>query len=211
MGLLGMIMAGGAMGARDAANQNVQAQNQLEIETAREELRQRYYDRRYQQKRSDNMEMMQSKALLDQTVYERSRSDKLQDDETNHDRNKEIERMKDARTNSSNATRLEMARIRAGGGNATGESGAVFSPRSPEGKAAQDLVDSGVANDLPHAYEIIFAKSLAGRAAGSINGLTKGIAPEAIDMSRQFLGSGTTRNANTDTIRTFNPKTGRFE
>lgn len=211
MGLLGMIMAGGAMGARDAANQNVQAQNQLEIETAREEIRQRYYNSRSQQRRADNMEIMKSKALLDQSNYVRERSDKLQDDETKHGRNVELEKIKNSRANASSAARIEAARIRAGGGNATGESGAVFSPRSPEGKAAQDLVDSGVANDLPHAYEIIFAKSLAGRAAGSINGLTKGIAPEAIDMSRQFLGSGTTRNANTDTIRTFNPKTGRFE
>lgn len=209
MGLLGMLAAGGAMGLRDASNQSVEALNRIELETMREELRQNYLDRRYQQRREDAIEGGKIKALLDQTNYERERAGKLQDDEAKHKRNLEIERLKNARTSASNASRIEAAKIRSGYGNSVVSDGAAFNPKSPEGKAAQDLVDSKVAKNLPEAYEIIYAKGLAGRAAGSLGGLTKGIAPEAIDMSRQFLGG---RNIQEEQIPGVirDPKTGKL-
>ena len=47
VGLLGMLAAGGAMGARDASNASVRAQNELEIGNAREMLREEFLNRRF--------------------------------------------------------------------------------------------------------------------------------------------------------------------
>lgn len=214
MGLLGMLAAGGAIGASNAANENVKARNMLEIENAREALRQKYLDRRYQQERSDNIEMAKSKALLDQTVYERNRADKLQDEEIKHGRSKEIEGIKDSRANAANAARLEAARIRTGGGNTTGESG--FSPKSPEGKAALDLLDSGRVKTLDEGYDEVNRMKL-------MHGLTTNqfLEPNKIfDLfdtynsqrrSRQGQSAPVQSDAAPTVIRTFNPKTGRIE
>ena len=46
-GLLGILAAGGAMGARDASNASVRAQNELEISNAREMMREEFLNRRF--------------------------------------------------------------------------------------------------------------------------------------------------------------------
>ena len=217
MSLLGMLAAGAGGGIRDASNASVQAQNQLEIETARDNLREEFYTRRYNRERADQVSDAKSQGLLSQATYERNRADKLSDDETKHKRGIEIEGIKTGRTASSNAARIKAAEIRSGGGGSGGgdsitlSDGTPFKPNDATSKMAANLVRIGSAEDIPHAYEIIFGKELASRAAGSIGGLTKGIVPEAMDMSRQFLGERAGKISDVNPIRTFNPKTGKFE
>ena len=221
MGLLGMLAAGAGGGMRDASNASVQAQNQLEIETSRERLRQEFYEQRYNRKRQDQISDAKSQGLLNQATYERERSDKLTDEESKHRRGIEIEGIKTGRTESANAARIRAAEIKASGsprGGAAGggdeiilADGTVFKPNDATSKMAANLVRIKSARDIPHAYEIIFGKDLASQAAGSIGGLTKGMVPEAMNMSREFLGDRARENTNTNTIRTFTPKTGKFE
>jgi hypothetical protein len=210
MGLLGMLVAGGAMGARDASNQNVQAQNQLEIENARESIRQQFYDRRYQQRRADNMDAMKSKALLDQSMYERKRADQMTDTELKH--------------------QLEMAKI---GANLKGKmaiedrrdkrallknnSGSAedggFNPRSMEGKRAADLVESGRATDLNDAYDQMQEAGLfSNLARNQFLGSPKALFDFIDDYKRQKAsrGGGIQQNPSAQNILKYNPQTGGF-
>lgn len=189
MGLLGMLAAGAGGGIRYASNASVQAQNQLEIESARERLREEFYDRRYNRERSDQLIDAKSQGLLNQATYERDRANKLSDSEIEHGRKIELKNIEESRKDARNN-----ARISAGnqGGKADDDSimladGTVFKPNDATSKMAANLVRIKSARDIPHAYEIIFGKDLASQAAGSIGGLTQGMVPEAMNMSRQFL------------------------
>ena len=189
MGLLGMLAAGAGGGIRHASNASVQAQNILETDQARERLRAEFYDARYNRKRQDQIIDAKSQGLLNQAVYERDRANKLSDSEIEHGRKIEIEGLKESGRNARNN-----AKIAAGnqGGKADEDSimladGTVFKPNDATSKMAANLVRIKSARDIPHAYEIIFGKDLASQAASSIGGLTKGMVPEAMNMSREFL------------------------
>lgn len=71
VGLLGMMAAGAAIGARNASNQNVAAQNQLEIENAREQLREEYLNRRFDRELQTAQEIGKQKAAADEAKYQR--------------------------------------------------------------------------------------------------------------------------------------------
>lgn len=213
MGLLGMLAAGAGGGIRDASNASVQAQNQLEIEAARENLREEFYSRKYNRERADQISDAKSQGLLNQAAYERDRANKLADEETKHTRSKEIEGIKTSRSAASNAARIQAAEIRKSGAGGNGGSGIMlpdgseFAPNDADSRAAVNLVNLGMADSIQDAYEKIYASKLTGRAAGSIQGLTEGIVPTAKDMSRQLFGSGAQTQP---IIRDFNPKTGGF-
>ena len=217
MSLLGMLAAGAGGGIRHASNASVQAQNILETDQARERLRAEFYDARYNRKRQDQITDAKSQGLLNQAVYERDRANKLSDSEIEHGRKIEIEGLKESGRNARNN-----AKIAAGnqGGKADEDSimladGTVFKPNDATSKMAANLVRIKSARDIPHAYEIIFGKDLASQAAGSIGGLTKGMVPEAMEMSRQFLGDraasgGNTQQQSATTRDRYDSKTGNI-
>lgn len=215
MGLFGMLAAGGAVGAMNASNANVEAQNRLEMDQSKERMREEFYNRRYKQTRSDAKEDARSQSLLNAATYERTRADKLSDDETKHKRGIEIEGIKTGRSAASNAARIQAAEIRKGSGGGKGGSGIMlsdgseFAPNDADSRSAVNLVNLGMADSIQDAYEKIYASKLTGRAAGSIQGLREGIVPTAKSMSRQLLGSDVQAQ---DIIQetTRDPKTGRL-
>ena len=76
VGLLGMMAAGAAIGARNASNQSVAAQNQLELEQSREQLREEYLNRRFDKELQTAQEMGKQKAAADEVKYQRDSEEK---------------------------------------------------------------------------------------------------------------------------------------
>ena len=71
VGLLGMLAAGGAMGARDASNASVRAQNELEIGNAREMLREEFLNRRFDRELDVARENAKAQAAQKELEYRR--------------------------------------------------------------------------------------------------------------------------------------------
>jgi hypothetical protein len=216
MSLGGMLVAGGAMGLRTASNANVQAQNDLELDQAREALREQFHSQRYQQARADAKENFQSQALLNQARYEQQRGDKLTDAELKHKQSMALEDRKDKRSAASNATRLQSALLRkesggSGGskGNVTLADGTEFTPRSSEFKVAADMVDTGLAKTIPEAYQIMISKGLISQAAQNPMSYKEGSVSVAKDMVTNLFSNDVVPNK--EKVRSFNPKTGKFE
>ena len=97
MGILGMMVAGGAQGLANASNQNVAAQQQLELEDRRgaregqrEALRQKYLERNFNLQREDRKEQAKAQMQYDALKYQRGREDKLADTEREHRQRLEI-------------------------------------------------------------------------------------------------------------------------
>ena len=219
MGLLGMLAAGAGGGIRDASNASVQAQNILEADQAKERLRAEFYDARYNRKRQDQIIDAKSQGLLNQAVYERDRANKLSDSEIEHGRKMEIEGLKESGRNARSRDRINAGSGATGGGMEgdyiTLADGTPFKPNDATSRMAANLVRIKSARDIPHAYEIIFGKDLASQAAGSIGGLTQGMVPEAMNMSRQFLGNraasgGNTQQQSATTRDRYDSKTGNI-
>lgn len=76
VGLLGMLAAGGAMGARDASNASVRAQNELEISNAREMMREEFLNRRFDKELELGKIKAKSDIDRDKIKYENERIDK---------------------------------------------------------------------------------------------------------------------------------------
>jgi len=76
VGLLGMLAAGGAMGARDASNASVRAQNELEIGNAREALREEFLNRRFDRELDVAKESAKAKSQQEDIKYQRMLEDK---------------------------------------------------------------------------------------------------------------------------------------
>lgn len=72
VGLLGMLAAGGAMGARDASNASVRAQNELEISNAREAMREEFLNRRFDRELDVARENAKAQAAQKEIDYQRS-------------------------------------------------------------------------------------------------------------------------------------------
>ena len=76
VGLLGMLAAGGAMGARDASNASVRAQNELEIGNARERLREEFLNKQFDKQMEMNKETNKARAQQADIKYQRDMQDK---------------------------------------------------------------------------------------------------------------------------------------
>lgn len=208
MPLLGMLAAGAAGGVRNASNANVQAANQMETDDRREMMRQQFLDRQYQQTRADNKENFNSRALLNQAVYERERGDKITDNDAKHKQAIEIEGFKDKRSAAiegsknkrsaaTNAARMQSALLRKEGKGADGKgdngksvtlaNGETFTPNSPELKLAVDLVKIGEAADVGEGLRIVLAKGLTSQAAQNPQSYTKGSVNVAKDMTNSLF------------------------
>lgn len=76
VGLLGILAAGAAIGARDASNASVRAQNELEIGNARERLREEFLNRQFDKQMEINKETNKARAQQDDIKYQRDMQDK---------------------------------------------------------------------------------------------------------------------------------------
>lgn len=166
MGILGMMAAGGAQGLANASNQNVQAQNQLELENARggredrrEALRQQYLERNFNLQRQDRKEQAAAQMQYDDKKYQREREDKMFDSENEHRQRVELTGMTQAGADRRSAASISAANKRAElRANATGGTSSAGDglPKmaSPAGKAAVDLIRLGLADNEHDAYNM---------------------------------------------------------
>lgn len=107
VGLLGMLAAGGAMGARDASNASVRAQNELEIGNARERLREEFLNKQFDKQMEMNKETNKARAQQADIKYQRDLDAKKE---------QYIHEMK--KTGLLNQGKIDAANIREGGANA---------------------------------------------------------------------------------------------
>lgn len=163
MGILGMMVAGGAQGLANASNQNVQAQNQLEMENIRgnredqrEALRQKYLERNFNLQRADRKEQMAAQVQLDEKNYKRDRADKVSDTDTEHKQRLELTGMTQAGADRRSAASISAANKRAElRANASGGRGGAEGAQSSQGKLIQDLMDLKLADTPEAAYNLV--------------------------------------------------------
>ncbi len=162
MGILGFMAAGGAQGMATASNQNVQAQNQLELENARggredrrEALRQQYLERNFNLQRQDRKEQAAAQMQYDDKKYQRGREDKMIDSENEHRQRVELTGMTQAGADRRSAASISAANKRAElRANASGGGGAGGA-KSSQGKLIQDLMDLKLADTPEAAYNLV--------------------------------------------------------
>lgn len=207
VGLLGIGLAGAAIGAANADTLNTQEAN---IDR-REALREEYATKRYKRVRADSREDAREAGAANQKQRKEDRANKLTDDELKHERALEIEQSKESGRDRRNAARIASKGGGKDGGGDAGiqlEDGSMFVPNDADSKAAVNLVNVGHADNIQEAYRIVHTLKLAGHAASSIDGLTQGTIETAMKMSNKLLPGG---GQNQQRARVFNPETGRIE
>lgn len=130
VGLLGMLAAGAAVGARDASNASVRAQNELEIGNAREMLREEFLNRRFDRELGMMKENAKAQAARDEVKYQRAMEDK--EAQRKHEMDK---------TGLLNQGRLETARMRESGANARHRERMSMAEKQGSGKGAASNED----------------------------------------------------------------------
>lgn len=201
-GLLGVMAAGAARGARDASNMNVQEQN---IDR-REALRQHYETEKYSRMRKDAKEDSVNAEIANQKMRKEDRANKLIDDETKFGNDTKMEQMKqdgnDRRNAATNASKG------GGKGGALGADGLSFDPLSKEGKAVADMLRFKRFTDPDEAYKVVYAAQLMGHAAGSIAGMSEGAMKVAQDYANKLFPDKPGASAPREFVK--NPKTGIY-
>lgn len=125
VGLLGMLAAGAAVGARDASNASVRAQNELEIGNAREMLREEFLNRRFDRELGMMKENAKAQAARDELKYQREVEDKKE--QRKHEMDK---------AGLLNQGRITSANIRESGANARHRERMSMAEKQGAGKAA---------------------------------------------------------------------------
>lgn len=202
-GLLGVMAAGAARGARDASNMNVQEQNINQ----REALRQHYETEKYSRMRKDAKEDSANAGEANQRIREEDRANKLSDTELDREF-KAGESAKERESKRSIAALRENAKG-GGKGGGSGEDGLYFDPLSKEGKAVADMLRFKRFTDPDEAYKVVYAAQLMGYAASSIAGMTDGAMKVAQDYANKLFPDKPGKSTNVS--RTYNPQTGTFE
>ncbi len=167
MGILGMMAAGGVQGLANASNQNVAAQQQLELEDRRgaredrrEALRQQYLERNFNLQRQDRKEQVAMQMQMDERNYNRERADKVSDMGASHQQRLELTGLEEAGRNNRSATSIAAAnkraelRANATSGGATTAGDGLPKMSSPVGKATTDLMRLGLADNERDAYNM---------------------------------------------------------
>lgn len=161
MGILGMMAAGGAQGFANASNQNVAAQQQLEMEgirgdreDRREALRQQYLEKNFNLQRQDRKETAMAQMQINERNYQRGRADKVGDAEASHRQKIELEGIRESGRDNRNASRISAANTRASGGSSDGGGDGLPKMSSPAGKAAVDIMRLGLAGNERDAFDL---------------------------------------------------------
>lgn len=180
VGLLGMLAAGGAMGARDASNASVRAQNELEIGNAREALREEFLNRRFDKELEVAKESAKAKAQQDDIKYQRMLEDKAAQRE--HEMKKtgllnqgrlDAEDRRNAGANARLDRRLAADKANASSKGAassddmyvTLQNGQKYLPQTQQEKDARTLVLTGKAPNFETAIDIVTQRGLISNAA----------------------------------------------
>ena len=156
VGLLGMMAAGAAIGARNASNQSVAAQNQLEIENAREQLREEYLNKRFDRELETAKEVGKQKAAADEAKYQRDSEEKEKQRAHEIQKTGLLNASREKAAGISANSRLQAAQIgaeaskysvdnrapKANDQSVTMPDGTVLSFNSPVGKLAKDLMQT---------------------------------------------------------------------
>ena len=201
VGLLGMMAAGAAIGARNASNQSVAAQNQLEIENAREQLREEYLNKRFDRELETAKEVGKQKAASDEAKYQRDSEEK--------EKQRAHEIQKTGLLNAGKATQAEIsgsygyksAKERADATRYLADSkkdpansksitmpdGTVISMNSPTGKLAVDIMAANPELSIKEAMHKAMGFGLTCEAVKNQFGALKdGVAETALDMAGKF-------------------------
>lgn len=204
MGILGMMVAGGAQGLANASNQNVAAQQQLEMENIREgrddrreALRQKYLEKNFNIQRQDRKEMARAQMQLDERNYQRERTDKMADADVSHRQRIELEGIRESGRNSRSANSIAAANARSGSASEEGHR----KMQSPEGRAAEDLMRLKLADNERDAFNMAVRLDIVkaaqqnpltkindGALLESVERLTEGLFPQ---KGRGLLNGGT--------------------
>jgi len=208
IGLLGMLAAGGAMGARDASNASVRAQNELEISNAREAMREEFLNRRFDRELDVARENAKAQAAQKEIDYQRSIEAK--DKQYTHEMKRtgllnqgklDAEAARNAGANARLDKRLAADKANAELKSSAGKvdkvdnksitlpDGTTFTPNSTEYRFAVDMVKSGEYDNLKDAIRTVIANKLTGNAASSIEGIKEGTVPTARNMSNALFGT----------------------
>lgn len=214
VGLLGVLAAGAAQGYGTAKNREVDLHNQATIENNREMLRQQFENQRFERNLEAGMQQAKMKAEHDAAVYQRNRSDKLHDDDSQ--RKFELEKMGVQHNNARSlegmreAGRNRRALLRRDTTATGGESGNVKA-QSTMGKAIQDMMNMGLAEN-PQEAQLKLERS------GVLKEMLKNpmyandpnrLAQALTQWERNMGVQSNQQQAVADFI--FNPQTGRLE
>ena len=197
VGLLGMLAAGGAMGARDASNASVRAQNELEISNAREMIREEFLNRRFDRELDVAKENAKAQAAQNELKYQRDLEAK--DKQYAHEMKK---------TGLLNQGKLDAEAARNAGANArldrrlaadkdknppkeksddlyvTLKDGRKYLPQTQIEKDARSLVIAGIAKNYEDAIRGIQSGKLLGPAISSSVGVLD--SPTAAESAKQL-------------------------
>jgi len=204
VGLLGMMAAGGAIGARNASNQNVAAQNQLEIENAREQLREEYLNRRFDREMQTAQEIGKQRAAADEAKYQRDSEDKEKQRAHEIQKTGLLNAGREKAAGISANSRLQAAQIGANASkysvdnrtpkgsdkSVTMPDGTVISMNSPTGKLAADLMSSDSSLSVKEAMQRAMAYSLTGEASKNpMNVLSDTVGENAMGLAGKFTNT----------------------
>lgn len=150
VGLLGVALAGGARGARDVSNRNVE----VEREALRERYATQYKEFEYQRGREAQREDAAAAGAAEESKYQRGREDKISDREAEQE-------FKAGESEKERSSRYSIAALRAkskegGAGGKESKEGV----RSAIGKQINDLIDNGLASDPEEAWDRLVKKGL---------------------------------------------------
>lgn len=225
VGLLGMLAAGAAVGARDASNASVRAQNELEIGNAREMLREEFLNRRFDRELGMMKENAKAQAARDEVKYQRAMEDK--EAQRKHEIDKtgllnqgriEAIKMRESGANARHRERMSMAEKQGSGKAAasnedlyvTLKDGRKYLPQTQLEKDARALVISGVAATYEDAIRGIQSGKLLNPAMSSDPGIfsSQAAVDTAGSMVNKLYGGGQQQKQG---VLKWNPAKGAFE
>lgn len=180
VGLLGMLAAGGAMGARDASNASTRAQNELEIGSAKERIREEFLNRRFDRELDVAKENAKAQAAQNELKYQRDLEAK--DKQYAHEMKKtgllnqgklDAEAARNAGANARLDRRLAADKANASSKGAassddmyvTLQNGQKYLPQTQQEKDARTLVLTGKAPNFETAIDIVTQRGLISNAA----------------------------------------------
>lgn len=167
VGLLGMLAAGAAVGARDASNASVRAQNELEIGNAREMLREEFLNRRFDRELGMMKENAKAQAARDELKYQREVEDKKEQRKHEMDKAGLLNQgritsanIRESGANARHRERMAMEKQGSGKGAASNEDlyvtlkdGRKYLPQTPMEKKARAIFIAGRATSYEDAMK----------------------------------------------------------
>jgi len=224
VGLLGMLAAGAAVGARDASNASVRAQNELEIGNAREMLREEFLNRRFDRELGMMKENAKAQAARDEVKYQRAMEDR--EAQRKHEMDKagllnqgrlEAIRMRESGANARHRERMAMEKQGSGKGAASNEDlyvtlkdGRKYLPQTPMEKKARAIFIAGRATSYEDAMKGLMETELLRPAiSANVETLTSADAVgHAGSMVDKLYGGGQQQKQG---VLKWNPAKGAFE